>query len=163
VRPESAHDLHYITQQRLPRPVTVGFGGGLGVTKVVRSGEILMRAIDATSRQQFLSANDSQRLTQLVADQILPSIATREREVSCLDVASASEPRDQSRILVVRMRADSEYPGVNTDRRTAFALRTRRALLRAPRSGNQNRGDREAKRGSPSHHRPPDAPRSLRI
>jgi hypothetical protein len=65
-----------------------------------------MRAVDATSRQQLLSANHSQRLTELIAYQILAPVTARKREIRRPDIAPAREPGDESRIFVIGMRGD---------------------------------------------------------
>ena len=67
-----------------------------------------MRAVDPAGRQQLLRADHTQRVTQFVADQVLPAVATREREIRRLHVLPPRQPREKPRVLVVRMRADHQ-------------------------------------------------------
>ena len=81
LRPERAHHLHDVAEQRILRPVLEGLGGGLREAEVVRAREELMRPVDAPRGEQLFRANHAERLAELVADEVLSAVAAREREI----------------------------------------------------------------------------------
>ncbi len=84
--------------------------GALGEAEVVGAREVLRRPVDAPGCEQLLGADDAQRFAELVADEILPAVPAREREIRDVGVMALPEPRDEPRVLIVRMRRDDEHP-----------------------------------------------------
>src|SRR4029078_7186795 len=109
LRPERSNDGHDILHHRVVWPVLEGLRRALREAEVVRAREVLLCAIDAPSGEQFLCADDAERRPELVADEVLTTIAAGEREVRRLDVTAEREPGDEPRVLVIGMRADHEY------------------------------------------------------
>ena len=108
VRPERTHHRHHIVQHRVLWPVLAGFIRGLRESEIVLAPEILVRPIDSTRSQELLGADDTQGFSQLVSNQVLPTVAARERHVGGVDVSAARQPGDEIRVLVIRMRGDPE-------------------------------------------------------
>src|SRR5581483_9809654 len=104
VRAERADDLHDIAEHGIVRPVQIRLFGRLREPEVVCAREVLVRTVDATGREELLRANNAERFAELVADQVLATVTAREREIRGLDVLPAREPRDEARVLVVRVR-----------------------------------------------------------
>ena len=56
-----------------------GFVGGLGEPEVIRASEILARSVYPAGSKQLLGTDHAQRLTELVPDEILPTVAASQR------------------------------------------------------------------------------------
>ena len=76
---ECAHHLYDVVEQRILRPVISRFVRRLRESEIVRTPEILVRAVQPSRRQQLFGSNDTERFAELVADQILSTVAARER------------------------------------------------------------------------------------
>src|SRR5688500_3391745 len=92
MRAERAHDRDDVAEQLLPGPMLVCVGRILREAEIIRAGEVLPGAIDPARRDELLGAHDAERFAQLVADEILSSIAPRQREVRGLDMPAARQP-----------------------------------------------------------------------
>src|SRR6185369_8524215 len=53
-----------------------------GETEVEGAGEHLLRAVNAPRREQLLRADHAEELALFIADEILPAVAARQREVA---------------------------------------------------------------------------------
>src|SRR5258708_19128774 len=109
LRPKNAHDGDDVAKQRILRPVPQRLLCGLRETKIERAREELPATIETSRREQLLRADHAEHYAQLVANEILPTVAARQREVSRLDLPASREPRDELRVLVVRMCRDHEH------------------------------------------------------
>ena len=65
-------------------------------------------AVDAPRRQQLLGAYDAEFVTLFGADQILSTLASRERKIAGANLASTRQISQQSGVLVVGMRRDHQ-------------------------------------------------------
>lgn len=108
--------------------------GVAGESEVVGARIELFRTIDPSCRERLLGTNRSKRGPGLVTAEILSCLATRNREVSCLDLVTAREPRDQLSVLVFRAHADDENA---RSHREPFhrAIQRGGALVRGERAG----------------------------
>jgi len=75
-------------------------------TEIVSPCEVLVRAIDPSGCQKLLGANYTKRFAELIADQILTTVAARQRQIRSLDATPSSKPRNQLSVFVIRMRRD---------------------------------------------------------
>src|SRR5437016_8562991 len=87
LRSERSHYRHDVGQHGVARPVHQSFRGGLGKAEVERAREILVRAVDAPRRQQFIRADDAERFAELVSNEVLAAVPAVERKVGGLDVS----------------------------------------------------------------------------
>jgi hypothetical protein len=71
----------------------------------------LLPAIEAPRLEQFLGADDTERIEELGADDVLAAFASVERQVGDACVVSACHSRDERRVLVVRMCGGVERAG----------------------------------------------------
>ncbi len=108
VRAERSYHGDDIAQNRVVRPVLKALFRALGESEVVGASEILVRAIESPRREQLLGADDAERLSEIVADEILAAVAARQREIRHVGVFTLREPGDEPRVLVVRVRSDHE-------------------------------------------------------
>ena len=89
---------------------------GLRETEVIGTRELLMCAVDSPRGEQFLGADNAERFAQLIANEILPTVATAQRHIGCFDISTASEPCYQVGVFVVGVRGDPEHPhGLGTN------------------------------------------------
>src|SRR5438876_8106950 len=109
VRPKRAHHRNHIAQYRILRPMLPRLIRSFREAEIVFAPEILMGPVDPARREQLLGANDAERFTELVADEILSAVSASQRHVSRVDISAAREPRDQIGVFVVRMSGDPEH------------------------------------------------------
>ena len=143
MRPERANHRHHVRQDRILRPVLERLVERLRESEIERAREVLVAAVDAPRGEQLLGANHPEHRAELVADQILPAVAAREREIRRLDVARLGEPGDELRVLVVGVRADHQHARGGAESCDQLAQRSGAALL----SGEARRGRVEAETG----------------
>ena len=104
-----ADDAHHVGEHFAFGPTLLTFGARLRETKIERAREELIAAIEPARLQQLFGADDAQRIEQLWPDQILPALAAIEREIADARAVAACEPRDQSGVFVVRVRARVQH------------------------------------------------------
>ncbi|CAA9358191.1 MAG: hypothetical protein AVDCRST_MAG40-3304 [uncultured Gemmatimonadaceae bacterium] len=144
MRAEGAHHAHHVAEQGVAGPVPERLVGALRVAEVVGPREVLPRPVHPPRGEQLLGAHDAERLAQLVADQVLPAVAAREREVGDVGVAPAREERDEPGVLVVRVRRHHQHPRRDAEPRDRLRDGRRAAgggrLLRGERGGEEREG-----------------------
>ncbi len=106
MRLERSHHSHHIAEQRIARPVFERFISALGEPEVVCAREVLHPVVKAPGGEKLLRANHSERLAELVPDQILSAISAREREIAGAHVPATREKGNETRVFIIRMRAD---------------------------------------------------------
>ena len=104
---DHAHD---VLEDRIAGPVTPRLVLRLGEPEIVCAGEELGRAVQTPRREQFLGAEQAERVAQLGSDEVLPSLAAIEREIRRFGTHPSDEQREQLGILVIGMRPDHEDP-----------------------------------------------------
>jgi hypothetical protein len=109
--------------------VSIGIDGVLRKPEIVGTGEILKRAIHAPGGNELFGAHGPQPFAELVADEILSTVAAGEREIRRPHMPAAREPRNQERILIVRMRADDEHTRVDAEAQHGLPQSNGAALL----------------------------------
>src|SRR4051812_6708020 len=72
---------HNVAEDAVVTPILQCFRGGFGKAKIDRPRKKLLRAVDLTRIQQLLRADDSQLGALLGADQVLTTLAPRQRKV----------------------------------------------------------------------------------
>src|SRR4029078_10631191 len=82
IRPEIPDDPHDVSKNFVVIPDVQRFVSGFGEPEVVRSGEELLRMVDASGVEQFLCSNDAESLAQFGSQYILTSVAARNRKIS---------------------------------------------------------------------------------
>ncbi len=100
-----ANYSHHVAQHVLLTPFRCGLGLRLGETEIESAREELISSIKAARLQQFLSANHTERLKKVGADDVLSTFTSIEGEVSHPRLIAASETRNQRGVFIVRMRA----------------------------------------------------------
>ena len=69
----------------------------------------MLPTVHAPGRQEFLRADDAQRIADLRADEVLPALTARQRKVRRAHAASLGEIGDELGVFVVGMRRDVEH------------------------------------------------------
>ena len=105
VRPHVADDSYHVAQEPFLAPDAQRLFGRLGVAEVHHARECLLAAIDPARLQQFVGADDAHQLALFGPDQVLPAFPARRGKVDGTQVTAASEVRQHSSVLVVRVRA----------------------------------------------------------
>jgi hypothetical protein len=145
LRAKGTHDRHHVAQQGIPGPVGVRLLSALAETEIVGAREELSTAVDSTRGEQLLGADHPEQWAELVADEVLSTVAAREREVRGLDLPSAGEPGDELRILVVGMRTDHEDARRDVEPGDRLTERSRATPLGGEEAWREKQGDeREA-------------------
>ena len=149
VRPERTDHGHDVREQRVVVPVLVRLLGGLREAEVERAREVLVPAVNAARREQFLGADGAQRLAELVTDEVLSAVTAREREIRRLDTPPPRQERDELRVLVVGMRGDHQHAARDGGSPHELIGGGGTALLRARRCrhGQQEQCERRDRRG----------------
>jgi hypothetical protein len=129
LRPEGAHHRHDVAQDRVLHPVRVRLLGRLGEAEIVRAREVLPAAVEPPRREQLLGADHPELRSELVADQVLPTVAARQGEIRRLDVLPARQPGEELGVLVVRVSADHQHAPRHVQSRHGLAQRDCAALL----------------------------------
>ena len=109
IRPVAANDPDDIPENSVMAPLFKGFRGRLGEAEIDRAGEELLGAIDAPGRQQLLGTDESELRALLGADEVLPALPARHREVGGSHVTAAREIGQHRGALIVRMGRDHEH------------------------------------------------------
>ncbi|CAN5617265.1 hypothetical protein BH23GEM10_BH23GEM10_06100 [soil metagenome] len=73
-----AHHVHDVSQQRVARPLRERFVSGLGEAVIERACEELLRAVEASRREQFTGADQAEPFLQLRTDQVLATLPARQ-------------------------------------------------------------------------------------
>ena len=133
-----ADHAHHVGGECLAIPLLEGLDGVLGEPEVVRAREELLRAVEPPCREQLLGADRAKALAEVVTDQVLAAVATREREVGHMHPVLACEPRQQLCVLVVRMRTDHEHAAGDGEPAQRLVQSGRAAFLP---EGGTRRGD----------------------
>ncbi len=110
-----------------------------------------MPTVEPARGEQLLRPDRAEALAELVADQVLPAVAAREREVGHVHLTPAREPREQLRVLVVRMRTDDEHAAGDGEPAHQLVQCGRAAFLPgggARRDGDQGEGGEREEAGA---------------
>ncbi len=108
IRLELTNDADHVGEDFLAVPLRQRLLVVLGKAEIAGAGEELLRAVHAPGGEEFLCANDAQRITDLRADKILAALATRERKVGRADAATLGEVGEKLGVLVVGVGGDVE-------------------------------------------------------
>src|SRR5437763_4131154 len=100
---------HNVAENAVVTPFLQGFCGGFGKTKIDGPCKKLLRAVDLARIQQLLGANDAQLRALLGADQVLATLAARQRKVRRAHMPAAREVCKHGGALVVGVRCDHEH------------------------------------------------------
>ena len=103
-----ADDRHHVGQHGVLAPDPQRLVGALRETEVARAGEELLRAVDPARRQQLLRPDEAQRRPLLGADQVLPAVAARDRQIGRAHERAVGQVGEQRRVLVVGVGRDVE-------------------------------------------------------
>ena len=109
MRPEAPHYPHHVLEDRVGQPEAHRLVQRARVTEVVGAGEELPGAVQLPRRDELLRAQQPQRHPELSSDQVLPTLAPREREVGGLGSVPAGHQGQKAGVLVVGVRADHEH------------------------------------------------------
>jgi hypothetical protein len=109
--PRTNH-LYDVAEQGILGPVGVCLFRALGKAEVIRPSEELIRAIYSSCRKKLFGAYDAELFAELVPDQVLPAIATGQREIRRARPAAPLKPRNEVRILIIRMSAYEKHTRV---------------------------------------------------
>jgi hypothetical protein len=101
VRPKRSHHAHDVAQHLPMVPDSQRLLVAFGEPEIDRPGEKLLATVQSPSGQQLLRADHSELLVELGAEQVLPAVAPRDRQVGRAKAAAAGEVRDQLRILII--------------------------------------------------------------
>ncbi len=83
--------------------------GSLGVAEIDRPGEELLGAVDPAGGEELLRADHAEEIALFVADEVLPAVASGEREITGAHQLLVLEPCEHGRVLVVGMRRHEEH------------------------------------------------------
>ena len=110
LRAKTADGPHHVRENLLPGPLGERLVRGLGEPEVDGPGEELLAAVDGARRHQLVAADDAQPFPQLRADEILASLASRQRQIGGAHTHAAREGGDRVGVLVIRVRGDHQHP-----------------------------------------------------
>src|SRR5207249_3634455 len=108
-RPEHADHAHEVAERVAFAPLHRGFRARLREAVVEGVTEELLRAVETPCLQELLGADDTERVKQLAADDVLPALASIQRDVRNSRMVAARRPRNECRVLVVWMRAGMKH------------------------------------------------------
>jgi hypothetical protein len=153
MRTVRADHPHHVGRERLALPLPERLVGILREPEVVGPREELLCAIEPARREQLLAADRAERFAELVADEVLPTVAAREREVRHVHLVPAREPGEELRVLVVGVRADHEHARGGGEPAHQLVQRHRAARLPGggARRGETQQGDEGRKQARPDH------------
>ena len=103
VRTVPPNHPNHIGEGTLSTPLLHRFRNILRETKVNRTREKLFRAVNPSSRQQFLRPDHAQRRTLFRPNQILPPLAPRQRKIRRPHMPPARKIREDVGPLIVRV------------------------------------------------------------
>ena len=130
MRTERAYHTYHVAENGILGPVRIRLFGVLAEAEVIRAREVLLATINATRRQQLLGADRAERFAQFVTEQVLPAIATRERQICRFHMAALGQPRNDRRILIVGVRSHREHAARGADTGERGAERGRATVKR---------------------------------
>ena len=91
------------------RPMPEGLVCALGKTVIIFAPKKLLCAIQAARCKQLLCADQSERILLVRADRVLPTFASRQRQIRHVSALAERKRREQLRVFVIGMRADHEH------------------------------------------------------
>ena len=104
-RPLRADDAHDVAQHVLASPLDERFLEPLREAVVDDRGEVLLiDAVVLVGAEQFFGANQPEAVEQLRSDRVVAGLAAIERQQRDARALAAAQHREQSSVLVVRMR-----------------------------------------------------------
>ncbi|HEY6100930.1 MAG TPA: hypothetical protein VIW03_15940, partial [Anaeromyxobacter sp.] len=115
LRAEAPDDAHRVLEQGLLRPEPQRLVERLREPEVVGAREELAREVEAARGRELLGPQEAQTDAELVADQVLPAVAPRERQVRGLAAHPPRHEGQESGVLVVGMRRDDEEAPVRRE------------------------------------------------
>jgi hypothetical protein len=68
-----------------------------------------VRPVYPACGEQLLSANYPELFTELVPDEVLAAVTPVEREIRRFSAPATRQPRNELRVLVIRMRGDPQH------------------------------------------------------
>src|SRR4029453_7847023 len=108
-RPEHPDHADHVAKDLALAPLRFGLGQRLRETVVEGAREELFTPTEAPRLEQFLGADHAERVEQLRADDVLPALSTREREIGDPRLVAPRRPCDKRRVLIVWMRTGKEH------------------------------------------------------
>ena len=102
--PEQADSTDHIAEDFFVVPDPCRFLALLREAVFHETREELLAAVQPPGLEQFFRADDAERLEQLRADHVLPTLTACQREVRNAGAVAASGARDQAGVFVVRVR-----------------------------------------------------------
>ena len=109
IRAELPDHAHHIKKHLVLAPLGEGFLVALGEPEVPRPREKLLSAVDAPRGEEFLRADDAQRVTQFRANEVLAPFPAREGKIADAHGAFLRHAGDELCVLVVGMCGDVEH------------------------------------------------------
>ena len=100
---------NHVVQHLLLLPDLQGLIRVLGIAEVIGPGEELLSSIRLACPEQLVGADDPQQLADLGADQVLPPVSPRDREVGRARVHLVREIGDHPGVLIIRVRRNVEH------------------------------------------------------
>jgi hypothetical protein len=108
MRPEPPDHTDYVFQQRIRFPEPRGLFQCLRKSKVIGTGEKLLRTIHGPRCGEFLGSQQAESDSQLVANEVLPSLTPAQRQVRGIRTIPSRDQRQKRCVLVVRVRTNHQ-------------------------------------------------------
>ena len=105
IRAEAANVPDHVAQYLFAGPFCERFVGGFGKSEIDGSCEVLLRAVNAPRRKEFLGTDDAQFIALFRTNQILAAFASGQGQVGRANVLAARQVREHHLPVVIGMRA----------------------------------------------------------
>ena len=108
VGPELANHPDDVGERLLASPLADGLFRRFREAEIDGAREVLLSAVHAARHEQLLRPDDAEQSPLLAAEQVLPTLAARQRQVAGAQLASLRVVGERAVVLVVRVGGDHQ-------------------------------------------------------